>query len=62
MYALPGVAKTVDMKQIKQHYYRSMKQINPTQIVPKGPLLDFRIAVAFSVPPRFTQRVRFSTA
>ena len=24
-------------------YYRSMKQINPTQIVPKGPLLDFSL-------------------
>jgi glutathionyl-hydroquinone reductase len=43
VYALPGVAKTVDMKQIKDHYYRSMKHINPTQIVPKGPLLDFRL-------------------
>ena len=41
VYALPGVKGTVDMRQIKQHYYRSMKQINPTQIVPKGPLLDF---------------------
>ena len=41
VYALPGVAKTVDLAQIKTHYYRSMKQINPTQIVPKGPLLDF---------------------
>jgi len=43
VYALPGVAKTVDMKQIKDHYYRSMKHINPTQIVPKGPLLDFSL-------------------
>jgi putative glutathione S-transferase len=43
VYALPGVAKTVDMKDIKAHYYRSMKQINPTQIVPKGPLLDFSL-------------------
>ena len=43
VYALPGVAKTVDMAQIKHHYYRSMKQINPTQIVPKGPLLDFSL-------------------
>ena len=43
VYALPGVAKTVDMAQIKAHYYRSMKQINPTQIVPKGPLLDFAL-------------------
>ena len=44
VYALPGVAKTVDFKQIKDHYYRSMKHINPTQIVPKGPLLDFRLS------------------
>jgi glutathionyl-hydroquinone reductase len=43
IYALPGVAKTVDMAHIKAHYYRSMKQINPTQIVPKGPLLDFSL-------------------
>jgi putative glutathione S-transferase len=43
VYALPGVAKTVDMKEIKEHYYRSMKQINPTQVVPKGPLLDFSL-------------------
>ena len=42
IYALPGVARTVDLAGIKSHYYRSMKQINPTQIVPKGPLLDFR--------------------
>jgi glutathionyl-hydroquinone reductase len=41
VYALPGVAGTVDMKEIKAHYYRSMKQLNPSQIVPKGPLLDF---------------------
>ena len=41
-YALPGVARTVDLAEIKSHYYRSMKNINPTQIVPKGPLLDFR--------------------
>jgi len=42
-YALPGVAHTVDLAEIKAHYYRSMKHINPTQIVPKGPLLDFRL-------------------
>ena len=43
IYAMPAVARTVDMAQIKSHYYRSMRQINPTQIVPKGPLLDFRL-------------------
>ena len=42
VYALPGVAGTVSMADIKSHYYRAMKHINPTQIVPKGPLLSFR--------------------
>jgi putative glutathione S-transferase len=44
VYALPGVKATTSLKEIKDHYYRSMKQINPTQIVPKGPLLDFRLS------------------
>ena len=43
VYTLPQVAKTVDLAEIKSHYYRSMKHINPTQIVPKGPLLDFSL-------------------
>jgi putative glutathione S-transferase len=43
IYALPGVARTVDLAEIKSHYYRSMKSINPTQIVPEGPALDFRL-------------------
>ena len=42
-HALPGVARTVDLAEIKSHYYRSMTQLNPTQIVPKGPALDFRL-------------------
>jgi putative glutathione S-transferase len=41
VYALPGVARTVDLAQIKAHYYRSMPEINPSGIVPKGPALDF---------------------
>jgi glutathionyl-hydroquinone reductase len=43
VYALPGVKSTTNLKEIKDHYYRSMKQINPTQIVPKGPALDFSL-------------------
>jgi glutathionyl-hydroquinone reductase len=43
VYALPGVKATTDFREIKRHYYHSMKQINPTQIVPKGPLLDFSL-------------------
>ncbi len=41
LYQVPGVAETVDIRQIKQHYYVSQRTINPTQIVPVGPLLDF---------------------
>ena len=42
-YALPGVARTVDLAEIKSHYYRSQKDVNPTQIVPRGPALDLRL-------------------
>ncbi len=41
LYAVPGVAQTVSMDHIKRHYYGSQRQVNPTGIVPIGPLLDF---------------------
>lgn len=41
LYQWPGVAETVNMEHIKNHYYRSHANINPTGIVPVGPLLDF---------------------
>lgn len=41
LYQVPGVAETVDIGQIKRHYYVSQRTINPTQIVPVGPELDF---------------------
>jgi putative glutathione S-transferase len=41
LYGQPGVAETVDMEHIKRHYYRSHGSVNPTGIVPKGPILDF---------------------
>lgn len=41
LYQYPGVAETVDFDHIKRHYYMSHKKINPTQIVPKGPEIDF---------------------
>ena len=40
LYQQPGVAETVDFDHIKQHYYMSHESINPTRIVPKGPLID----------------------
>ena len=41
IYQTPGVAATVNLGHIKRHYYQSHKRINPTGIVPAGPLLDF---------------------
>ena len=41
LYQVPGVAETVNMDHIKRHYYMSMRNINPTGIVPLGPALDF---------------------
>lgn len=41
LYQVPGVAETVNMTHIKQHYYSSHANINPTRIVPVGPAIDF---------------------
>ncbi len=43
LYNWPGVAETVDFRHIKEHYYRSHKTINPTGVVPKGPVLDLSL-------------------
>ncbi len=41
LFQMPGIAETVDLFHIKQHYYGSHATVNPTGIVPKGPALDF---------------------
>ncbi|KJY95076.1 glutathione S-transferase family protein [Pseudoalteromonas ruthenica] len=41
LYQVKGVAETLNMAHIKRHYYFSHTMINPTQVVPKGPALDF---------------------
>jgi putative glutathione S-transferase len=41
LYRAPGVAATVNMDHIKRHYYMSHPHINPSRIVPNGPVLDF---------------------
>jgi len=43
LYQQPDIAETVSFEHIKQHYYYSHASINPTRIVPKGPLLDFTL-------------------
>ncbi len=41
LYQVPGIAETVSIDQIKRHYYGSQKHVNPTGIVPIGPIIDF---------------------
>jgi putative glutathione S-transferase len=52
LYQVPGVAPTVDLDHIKRHYYMSHEHINPTRIVPLGPVLDFTRAHAREQLPR----------
>ncbi len=40
LYQIAGVAETVDFDHIKRHYYVTQNEINPTRIVPIGPLQD----------------------
>jgi putative glutathione S-transferase len=40
LYQQPGIAETVNLDHIKRHYYMTHTAINPTRIVPIGPLLD----------------------
>jgi len=41
LYQVPSIAETVAMDYIKAHYYGSHETINPTRIMPVGPLIDF---------------------
>jgi putative glutathione S-transferase len=40
LYQQPGIADTVNFDHIKRHYYMTHEEINPTRIVPLGPILD----------------------
>ena len=41
LYQHPGIASTVNMDHIKCHYFSSHKDLNPSGIIPKGPVIDF---------------------
>jgi putative glutathione S-transferase len=43
VYQVPGVAETVNMDHIKEHYYTTHTDINPTGFVAVGPDLDFEV-------------------
>lgn len=40
LYQIPEIKSTVNFEHIKNHYYQSHRKINPTGIVPKGPIID----------------------
>ncbi|MGH7935729.1 MAG: glutathione S-transferase family protein, partial [Chthoniobacterales bacterium] len=40
LYQQPGIAAAVNFEHIKRHYYMTHDAINPTGIVPLGPILD----------------------
>jgi len=41
LYQVPGIKPTVNFDHIKRHYYFSHTMINPTQVIPKGPLVNY---------------------
>lgn len=41
LYQVPGIKDTVNMEHIKAHYYTSHATINPTGVIPVGPIIDF---------------------
>ncbi len=41
LFQHPGIEDTVSIAHIKNHYYGSHAHINPTGLVPLGPILDF---------------------
>ncbi|SNY45723.1 putative glutathione S-transferase [Arsukibacterium tuosuense] len=43
LYQWPGVADTVNFYHIKRHYYFSHTMINPSQVVPAGPDIDYQL-------------------
>ncbi|WP_427983300.1 glutathione S-transferase family protein [Agarivorans sp.] len=40
LYQIEGIAETIHFDHIKGHYYQSHTMINPTGVVPLGPILD----------------------
>ena len=40
LYAVPGIAETVDVQKYKENYY-SIRSVNPSGVVPRGPRITF---------------------
>jgi putative glutathione S-transferase len=61
LYQLPGIAETVSIDHIKRHYYMTHEEINPTRIVPLGPIVRLGESVQWRIDlTRAHGRERFS--
>jgi len=52
LYQTPGIAPTVAIEEYKAHYYGSHRALNPSGIIPLGPLLDFTSPHFRASPPQ----------
>lgn len=41
LYQIPGIRETCNFDHMKNHYFGSHESINPSRIIPKGPVIDF---------------------
>ncbi|MBO2450355.1 glutathione S-transferase C-terminal domain-containing protein [Actinomadura barringtoniae] len=41
LFSIPAFGDTTDFDQIKRHYYITQRNVNPSGVVPKGPLIDW---------------------
>ena len=41
LFQTPGIGESVNMEDIKTHYFTSHPHLNPFGIVPRGPAVDF---------------------
>jgi len=44
LYQMPGIAETINMEHIKNHYYASHESINPSRVISVGPHIDYDAA------------------
>jgi putative glutathione S-transferase len=49
LYQQPGIAETVSIDHIKRHYYMTHEEINPTRIVPLGPIVRLGESVQWRI-------------
>jgi glutathionyl-hydroquinone reductase len=43
IHQMPGIAATVSIEEYKTHYYGSHRNLNPTGIIPQGPVLNLAL-------------------